>query len=145
MPRQSGSVSAGYVAPPPPTPSDNMVFNTTATANAYQAGTFLNISANRVPVVFDLTPNDVLFLPTNGIFTDMIVQLNTPVVLGDFVLILYDNGVPTGVEALITAGNTSADLSGLTVPGIRGDAYAWYLADISDTLSFSASLNFVPS
>lgn len=133
------------MAPGPPTRSDNMIFTTTATATADQEDAVLTISGNRVPVVFDQTTNEWAYLPANGTVTAVIVTVANPPEVDTFELTLYYNNAPTSVVADVFVGNNQAVLTGLTLSAFIGDYFTWVITNIAEPISFTASINFVPS
>lgn len=145
MPRQQGSISAGYTPPPTPPSTELMIYETVADYNPGKVNSL--VSPNQNPGTWMSVLNNAFSstVPVAGIVNNFICSTVEPVANADLILVLYcvrlggvfTMDIPTSAEG---QGPINAP-----VTLIAGDQLFWILLQAGDDNAFSIQFTFTPS
>lgn len=144
MPRQSGSVSAGYVAPP--TPSEPMIFTATPVLRSASTSTYYSVNGvNITPTTGYIYFSDNQAVVTRGGTADsLFVTGNTPVITPDEIWTLNVNGSPTPLSVDIATGLSTGYDGTHSVTLFQGDVMSFTRDSGSDFAAAKLSFRFTP-
>lgn len=143
MARHYGSVSAGYMAPPPPVTGDIMIFSggcNTLSGSEYYALNAIGTVGNGSTI----TNKCSTIIPVPGTFDQFTIQGDNPVLFADVILYLTDNGSDTTLLVDVAIGNTFSNSGSLSYHVNADDVLNFHCTNSDAFQETMWSIRFTP-